>query len=99
MFEKIKKFAIEQVLWAEKNLNGKSGAEKKAAVVKKLDDMIKLPSYLEWVDDVIIGYIVDKACEKLNDFAGHDFGNAEEISENQKQELADEIEDPKEKKS
>ena len=99
MFEEIKKFAIEQVLWAEKNLNGKSGAEKKAAVVKKLDDMIKLPSYLEWVDDVIIGYIVDKACEKLNDFAGHDFGKVEGILENQKQELADEIEDPKEKKS
>ena len=98
MFEEIKKFAIEQVLWAEKNLKGKSGAEKKAAVVKKLDDMITLPSYLEWVDDVIIGYIVDKACEKLNDFAGHNFGELKELTEKQEQELADEIEDPEAEK-
>ena len=98
MFEEIKKFAIEQVLWAEKNLKGKSGAEKKAAVVKKLDDMITLPSYLEWVDDVIIGYIVDKACEKLNNFAGHNFGELKELTEKQEQELADEIEDPEAEK-
>lgn len=62
----IKKWVIEQVIWAETELNGKSGAEKKAAVVKKLDDLIKLPIYLEWVDDMIIGYLVDQACEKLN---------------------------------
>ena len=99
MFEEIKKFAIEQVLWAEKNLKGKSGAEKKAAVVKKLDDMITLPSYLEWIDDVVIGLIVDRACSKLNEFAGHNFGEMNELTEKQEQELADEIEDPEENAS
>ncbi len=99
MFEEVKKFAIEQVLWAEKNLHGKSGAEKKEAVVKKLDDMITLPSYLEWADDIVIGLIVDKACEKLNEFARHNFGELKELTEQQAQELAAEIEDPKEKKS
>ena len=95
MFEEMKKFAIEQVLWAEKNLKGKSGAEKKKAVVEKLDEMITLPSYLEWVDDIIIGKLVDMACDKLNLFAGHNFGEIE-LTEKQEQEIANEIEDPKE---
>lgn len=62
----IKKWVIEQVLWAETSLKGKSGTEKKAAVVKKLDDLIKLPYYLEWVDDMVISWLVDQACDKLN---------------------------------
>ena len=66
MFEQIKMWAVEQVMWAEKNLKGKSGEEKKAAVIKKLDDMIPLPSYLEWGDDIIIGKLVDMAGEKLS---------------------------------
>lgn len=102
MLEKIaqvKTWTIEQVLWAEKNLKGKSGAEKKAAVIKKLDDMITLPSYLEWADDVVIGLIVDKACATLNEFAGHNFGELKELTEKQAQILAGTIEDPKEKKS
>ena len=90
MFEEIKKFAIEQVLWAEKNLHGKSGAEKKAAVVKKLDDMITLPSYLEWVDDVIIGKIIDTVCKNLNEIVGHDFGKTE-IDEKQEKEITEKI--------
>ena len=95
MINQIKLWAIEQVLWAEKNLHGKSGSEKRECVVKKLDDMITLPSYLEWLDDMIIGKLVDMACEKLNVFAGHDFRELE-LSDKQEQELADEIEDTKE---
>ncbi len=60
------KSVIEQVAWAERELKGKTGSEKKAAVVKKLDDLIKLPAYLEWVDDILIGYLVDKACDMFN---------------------------------
>ena len=93
MWEDAKKWAIEQVMWAEKNLKGKSGEEKRAAVIKKIDDMIPLPSYVEWVDDIIIGKIVDMACEKLNAFAGHDFGSVE-LTEKQEQKIADEIADP-----
>ena len=97
MFEQIKIWAVEQVMWAEKNLKGKSGAEKKKAVVEKLDEMITLPSYLEWVDDIIIGKLVDMVCDKLNDFAGHDFGHIE-LTETQERDIADEIDDPKEAK-
>ena len=64
--EEIKKWVIEQVLWAEKNLKGKTGAEKKAVVVKKIDDLIVLPFYLEWLDDIVIGYLVDMACNMFN---------------------------------
>ena len=96
MINQIKIRAIEQVLWAEKELKGKSSAEKRAAVVKKLDDMITLPSYLEFVDDMIIGYIVDKACEKLNAFAGHNFGELKGLTEKQELELAENIDLSKE---
>ncbi|MBR1437271.1 MAG: hypothetical protein IJ587_01920 [Synergistaceae bacterium] len=95
MFEQIKIGAVEQVMWAEKNLKDKDGSEKKAAVIKKLDEMITLPSYLEWVDEIIIGKLVDMACDKLNLFAGHNFGEIE-LTEEQEQEIANEIEDPKE---
>lgn len=94
MFEKLqrlKEWTIEQVIWAEKHLDGSTGAEKKATVVKKFDEMIELPAYLEWIDDIFIGKLVDMACEKLNEFAGHNFKEIE-ISEKQEQDLADEIE-------
>ena len=64
----IKRWVIDQVLWAEDNLRGKSGAEKKEAVVKKLDDLIVLPIYLEWVDD-----LVDQACDRLNAMTNKNF--------------------------
>ena len=85
MFEQIKMWAVEQVMWAEKNLKGKNGAEKRKAVIEK--------SYLEWVDDIIIGKLVDMVCDKLNDFAGHDFGEIE-LTETQERDIADEIADP-----
>ena len=76
ILENAKKTIVDQVIWAEKELIGKSGADKKAAVVKKLDDLIKLPPYLEWVDDMIISSLVDQACEKLNNLTAHNFKDA-----------------------
>ena len=75
MIDKIKTFVIEKVLWAEKNLKGKSGAEKKQAVIKKIDDLITLPAYLEWADDIVISWLIDKVCEKLNAMTNHNFSN------------------------
>ena len=69
MFDKFKNIVndvIEQVIWAERELRGKTGAEKKAIVVKKLDDLIVLPAALEWVDDILISYLVDLACNMFN---------------------------------
>lgn len=69
MFDKFKGIVhhvIEQVVWAERELSGKSGAEKKAIVVKKIDDLFVLPAALEWVDDFLIGYLVDLACNMFN---------------------------------
>ena len=94
MLEQIKIWTIEQVLWAEKNLKGKSGAEKKAAVIKKLDELIVLPSYLEWVDDLLLSWLIDNVCEKLNLITGHNFATLN-LSEDRERELADEITNPK----
>lgn len=71
-----KEWVLEQVLWAERELRGKSGAEKKAAVVKRLDDMITLPAWLEWADGPVIGWLVDSACDTLNGMYGHAWGAA-----------------------
>lgn len=66
MLKNIKKWVLEQVVWAEKNLKGKTGAEKRAAVVAKVDEMLVLPWWAEWADGPVIGWMVDKICERLN---------------------------------
>lgn len=73
MFDKLKTWVVDQVLWAETNMKGKTGAEKRAAVVSKLDDLIPLPWFLEWMDGPLIGWLVDKCCALLNAEAGHDW--------------------------
>lgn len=85
----IKNIVIDNVVWAEKELSGKSGAEKKAAVIKRLDDMITLPSYLEWIDDIVLAIIVDRVCTALNEFIGHRFAD---ISTAQKEIVAEKVE-------
>ena len=85
-----KKKIIEQVLWAESELLGKTGAEKKKAVIKKLDDLIKLPACLEWADDMAISYLVDQACTKLNEFSAHNFAGLQ-ISNDTKEKFAEEM--------
>lgn len=90
---KIKAWVIEQVLWAEKNLKGKTGAEKKAVVVQKLDDLIKLPAYLEWADNILISYLVDSVCSKLNEITHHNFSNLT-LDKSQEMKLAEEIKEP-----
>ena len=89
--KQIKKWVIEQILWAERELHGKTGAEKRAAVVKKLDDLIQLPCYLEWVDDIMLGVLVDNAVKVMNNYAGHKFENVV-LDGKQEAELAEKVE-------
>lgn len=42
--------------------------DKKKVLVKFLDDQIDLPFYLEWLDDNIIGNLIDEAVEFLNEY-------------------------------
>jgi hypothetical protein len=59
----------EAVLSVERELGGRTGAEKRKAVTEKLDGMVKLPWALDSVIDAdgkIIGYIVDRVCDVLN---------------------------------
>jgi lysozyme family protein len=88
MFEKVKEYyaaikfeTAKAVLWAESNLKGKTGEEKKKAVTDSVvnfaDSLIKLPVFLEWADGPAIRFIVspliDKFCELLNICADGDF--------------------------
>lgn len=62
----LKLWAVQLVIEAEKTLPGATGAEKRASVVKRLDDMVKLPWYVEPFDGPAFGLLVDLVCEKLN---------------------------------
>ena len=90
----IKEWVVEQVLWAEHSLIGKPGKDKKAAVVAKVDEMIKLPIWLEWADGPIISILVDKACDLLNKKEGHDWKNVNETDKNVVSQLAGMLPDP-----
>jgi len=50
-----------------------SGGEKKKALVELLDEIIKLPFFLEPFDGVIIGWLIDKLIEWLNLKLGQDW--------------------------
>lgn len=86
-------WVVEHVLWAEKELKGKSGKEKRSVIVGKLDELVRLPFWLEWVDGPLIGFLVDLACDKLNWLTDHNFEDIEPNSE-QRQMIADVLEAP-----
>lgn len=59
---------------AEAEMKGKSGAEKRAYVVKTLDDSVKLPWLIDDVlnlDGLAIGMLVDRICNALNILTDH----------------------------
>ena len=94
-FKKLKVWVVERVLWAEKELKGKTGAEKRAVVVAKLNEIIDLPWVPEWVEKKVIGWLVDLACEKLNILTDHDFSKMQ-LDEKQTGELVEALEAPTE---
>ena len=65
------------VVWAETNLAGKTGAEKKAAVVEMLCDKFPWPVPLRWIQrpilKVVVGGLIDRLVATLNSITGHDF--------------------------
>lgn len=73
----LKVWAVQMVMETERSIPGESSAEKRRYVVARLDDMVKLPWYLEPFDGPLFGLLVDMACEKLNLVLGHDWSGAE----------------------
>jgi len=94
-FKKLKVWVVEKVMWAEKGLRGKTGAEKRAVVVAKLNEIIDLPWVPEWAEEKVIGWLVDLACGKLNILTDHDFSEMQ-LDEKQTEELAEALEAPTE---
>lgn len=66
MTESLKLWAVQLVVQAENELPGSTGAEKRSYVVAQLDEMVKLPWYVEPFDGPAFGLLVDLVCEKLN---------------------------------
>lgn len=73
----LKKWTLQLVIEAEGSIPGGTGAEKRAYVVQRLDDMVRLPWFLEPFDGPAFGLLVDMACDKLNLLMGHEWDAAE----------------------
>ena len=86
MLSKIKKWIVEQAFWVEQNLKGKSGEEKKKAVVDKvcslLPDIAWIPNVVEIpAKKYIIGLFLEPIIEKLNWLSDWAFGDLEPTEE------------------
>ena len=86
-------WVVDQVLWAENELAGKTGKEKRAIIVAKLDELVPLPFWLEWADGPLIGWMVDRVCYILNYLTDHKFKGLQ-LSQAQKEKVADVLEAP-----
>ena len=83
-FLQLKTWVVEGVLWAERELKDKTGPEKKKAVANmltaRLVNMVTLPWYANWAKGIVapmlINYLIDLACEKLNFLGERNFTNA-----------------------
>ena len=91
MVSSLKVWAVQLVIETEKAIPGESAAKKRAYVVQKLDDMVRLPWYLEPFDGPAFGLIVDYACDKLNLIMGHKW---EDLTPEQVQKVAAVIDMP-----
>ena len=68
-------WALQIILEAERKIPGQTGAEKKAYVVKTLDELIRLPLWLEPFDSVIFSALIDIICAALNEKYSHIWGD------------------------
>ncbi len=71
VFERIGNEALKRVLEAEAALPGATGAEKRDFVARRLDEMVKLPWWLEPFDGALFGLAIDVVCGALNESFGH----------------------------
>ena len=71
--EPLAHLVLELVAQTEAAIPGKTGAEKKEYVIGKLDDMIRLPWFLEPFDNAIFDVLIDAACRVLNNRFGHEW--------------------------
>lgn len=93
MFGKLKQWVVDQVIWAEKNMAGKTGTEKRAAIISKIDAMVTLPWWLEWMDGPLIGWLIDRCCTMFNAEYGHNWEDLNAATEDCREVLAQELPD------
>lgn len=66
---------IEKIVLDLEHIGGATGEQKKAALVKFLDDVIQLPMLLEPFDGMIIEWTVDLIIAQWNRLHGHEWFN------------------------
>ena len=60
----------------QREFGGISGKERKKLVVQTIDNLIKLPFFLEAIDGLVIGFMVDNAVDWINDKYGHEWSDS-----------------------
>ncbi|MDR1515665.1 MAG: N-acetylmuramidase [Synergistaceae bacterium] len=94
---KIKKYVIEYVIWAESEYLGEDGSVKREAVIDKVAALIDIPYIPEFVEKPVkrslIGYIIDLVVDKFNWTTGYDFKGVE-VSEEAQAQLAEVVDAP-----
>lgn len=74
--EKIKTQIASLVMWAEKNLKGKTGKEKRKAVLDILCEHVRFPGPLDWfrrpVLAIVVNKCIDRICAVLNIATDHE---------------------------
>jgi hypothetical protein len=70
MWKKIISDVMDAVMWAERELKGKTGAEKRRRVVEWLIGFINIPFVPEMVETpierIVYGYLIDRVCAWYN---------------------------------
>jgi len=91
------KTVIEKILDVEKHFRGKTGKEKRDAVVEYMVGLVDIPGIPNFIENPIkrfvFGFIVDKAVEKLNLFTDWDFAGIT-LSPGQAEKLAEIVDTP-----
>ena len=64
-YEKIRAQVASLVIWAEKNLKGKTGKEKRRAVLDILCEHVRFPVFLEWIKRPVLAFVVNKCLDQV----------------------------------
>jgi lysozyme family protein len=87
--DKIKKYVVECVIWAESEYLGEGGSVKREAVIGKVAALVDIPYVPEFVEGPVkrslIGHFIDLVVDKLNWVTGYSFKDIEVSGEAQAQ--------------
>lgn len=77
-FKQVVYWVIAHVMWAERELRGKSGKEKRAALID-LAGKARIKFLPSWLTRIIVGAVIDVVVAAFNEIKGHGWGEVEPV--------------------